>query len=112
MCLVLELAEGGDLKTYLREADSSVLQAKLGALYQISSAVEYLHSKSILHRDLAARNVLLRQANSLSAVMLADFGCKHTDYFSAGPHVLTVVFFPSGSLSEQQSRLLSTREYR
>eukprot|EP00045_Choanoeca_perplexa_P011986 m.129013 g.129013 ORF g.129013 m.129013 type:complete len:1366 (-) comp15840_c0_seq18:35-4132(-) len=74
ICLVLELARGGDLKTYLRQPQQAPVGIKLQVLQQLTSAVAFLHSKKILHRDLAARNVLLRHINSLEAVMLADFG--------------------------------------
>lgn len=75
--LVLELCDGGDLRSFLRgardsagpgvdvEVDVPHLKPSVVALewgcWQVASAMAYLHSKLILHRDLAARNVLVQR---------------------------------------------------
>lgn len=40
-------------------------------IYQISSAIRYIHSKGIIHRDIKAENILLSTKNT---VKISDFG--------------------------------------
>ena len=50
------------------EADAAALVAKM------VSAIDYLHSMNIVHRDLKPENLLLKDANDIAEVKLADFG--------------------------------------
>ncbi|GMT30879.1 hypothetical protein PFISCL1PPCAC_22176 [Pristionchus fissidentatus] len=77
--LVLELAPLGELRQYL-SGNKGALSATTQVLfaYQLSTAVEYLHSNNYVHRDIAARNALVSNAN---CVKLSDFGLSRAlDY--------------------------------
>ena len=77
--LLVELAELGNLRDFLREARAtktrpqqlSVAQMAEFCL-QIASGMAFLESKSIVHRDLAARNVLVGKKLHCK---ISDFGC-------------------------------------
>jgi serine/threonine protein kinase len=74
----MEYAAGGNLRDYLRRQPSQPsLAVMTAALEQLADAVSYVHAQGVVHRDLAARNCLLR-GDGLEAVVLADFGCKHS----------------------------------
>jgi serine/threonine protein kinase len=75
--VVLQLAEGGELKTYLelhnphtsyKHLDKSAL---LTMSHDICSGMLYLESQGWIHGDLACRNVLI---NSVQVCQIADFG--------------------------------------
>jgi len=72
--IITELVTGGELFDKIvelgqySEKDASVLVSKM------VSAIEYLHNINIVHRDLKPENLLLKDAQNLSEVKLADFG--------------------------------------
>ena len=69
--LVLELINGGELFTYLRNVESFTTdQARFYASI-VSSCFEYLHSKNIIFRDLKPENLLIASDGYLK---LTDFG--------------------------------------
>lgn len=74
--IVLELACGGDLMSWLKQEEPSSATAA-SALAQISRALETMHSLSIAHRDIKPENVLLVDRLGFH-LKVADFGCsKH-----------------------------------
>nr|ATU31392.1 insulin receptor [Maruca vitrata] len=98
--VVMELMEGGDLKTYLRshrpDPDGSLpskgtggnpptLQNILQMAIEIADGMAYLSAKKFVHRDLAARNCMV--AGDLT-VKVGDFGMTRdiyeTDYYRKG----------------------------
>ncbi|KAI9222391.1 kinase-like domain-containing protein [Blastocladiella britannica] len=68
---VIELAERGELLSYIRKLGSFDQPATRFYVAEIVTAIEYLHSKGILHRDLKPENILLSKDMH---VKLADFG--------------------------------------
>lgn len=73
--LVLELAEGGDLHTRLKN-NNGPLDEWLSKIYflQIVSAVDYLHSNHVTHRDLKPENILMVSSEKETLCKVTDFG--------------------------------------
>uniref|UniRef100_T1J935 Protein kinase domain-containing protein n=1 Tax=Strigamia maritima TaxID=126957 RepID=T1J935_STRMM len=77
MCLVTELAPGGDLCSYVKaQTDGRLGEAAARPfLKQIVSALVYMHSRGVIHRDLKMENVMLDETKSL--VKIVDFGLSN-----------------------------------
>ena len=75
LCMVMEVAGGGDLDGELRKARKAgapIAEARLlTILAEVGSALHYAHSCRIVHRDMKPANVLLHADGS---TRLADFG--------------------------------------
>ncbi|PHH83749.1 hypothetical protein CDD82_3823 [Ophiocordyceps australis] len=71
-----ELATGGDLWSYLHQHTSVGERALQFIVYQIVSALVFVHSKGVIHRDLKPENILLACSKRTysNRVMLSDFG--------------------------------------
>ena len=79
LCIVMELASGGDLDGELRrhrKAQEHIPEARLlDVLAQVGSALHYAHSCRVIHRDMKPANVLLHADGT---TRLADFGISCT----------------------------------
>jgi len=70
--LVLELCEGGDLFSYVKEYGSLSEEETKTLGLQLIAGVEYLHGQKIMHRDLKLGNILLN--TDKTNIKIADFG--------------------------------------
>lgn len=74
VCLVMELAKGGEVFDRLLECGSLPELEAARLLHQVLDAVQYLHTRGIVHRDLKPENLLFYDNKSNSKVMVTDFG--------------------------------------
>lgn len=77
--LVLPLADQGDLKTYLKDEGNNLTPTqKKKIMYQLLSALNFMHQHNIMNRDVKPANVLVFNSNTETdgtpRVALADFG--------------------------------------
>ncbi|KAK3597818.1 hypothetical protein CHS0354_029377 [Potamilus streckersoni] len=93
--IVLELLEGGDLKTFLRDSrpmnDQRATVTVLDLLrlaIDIAKGCQHLEEKHFIHRDVAARNCLLTTKGPSRMAKIADFGMARdiyrSDYYKKG----------------------------
>lgn len=68
--ILMEYCNEGNLNTRLGEPGITD-DLELQWMRELSSAIEFLHSKGIVHRDLKPQNILL---TSYDSIKLADFG--------------------------------------
>ncbi|GBC11698.2 kinase-like domain-containing protein [Rhizophagus irregularis DAOM 181602=DAOM 197198] len=69
--LVLEYANGGNLRKYLEKNFTSLKwEDKIQMALDITSGLKFLHSKGIIHRDLHSKNILVNDKK----LLIADLG--------------------------------------
>lgn len=75
--IVMELVQGGDFLTFLRNDGPRLKTKELIRMSENAAAgMEYLESKRCIHRDLAARNCLVTEKNVLK---ISDFGMSREE---------------------------------
>jgi serine/threonine protein kinase len=80
LAFVMDFAEGGDLLQYLMEKKPLQLSQIQSYFRQLCSAVQYLHSLSLVHGDIKLENILLTEPEGCMGelayrkVLLSDFG--------------------------------------
>ncbi|XP_064600723.1 ALK tyrosine kinase receptor-like [Liolophura sinensis] len=100
--IILELLEGGDLKTFLRESRRKAdvpcpltVADLLKLALDIANGCKHLEQDHFIHRDIAARNCLLTSKGSGRVAKIADFGMARdiyrADYYKKGGRAMLPV---------------------
>uniref|UniRef100_A0A669DFS6 Serine/threonine-protein kinase DCLK2 n=1 Tax=Oreochromis niloticus TaxID=8128 RepID=A0A669DFS6_ORENI len=73
--LVMELVKGGDLFDAITSSNKYTERDASSMLFNLASAIKYLHSLNIVHRDIKPENLLVYEHNDGSkSLKLGDFG--------------------------------------
>ncbi|MFT4023444.1 MAG: serine/threonine-protein kinase, partial [Flavihumibacter sp.] len=73
--IVMELIEGGDLRSRLKHGNALTIDETLVLAGQLVSALEAIHGKSVVHRDIKPENIMYRLLDDGSIeYLLTDFG--------------------------------------
>ena len=75
--LLLELANGGDLCTRLKNVGHFQEHYTKKIIVMLLDALEYLHRHGVTHRDLKLENCLFKTKDKDSIILLSDFGLAH-----------------------------------
>ncbi|XP_067663721.1 serine/threonine-protein kinase DCLK1-like isoform X2 [Haliotis asinina] len=77
--LVMELVSGGDLFDAISSATKYTERDASGMVYNLASALKYLHSLGIVHRDIKPENLLVcDHPDGSKSLKLGDFGLATT----------------------------------
>ncbi|WP_406286227.1 serine/threonine-protein kinase [Embleya sp. NBC_00896] len=74
LALVMDLIDGPDLRTYLRENGPLPPAAAALTMAQICDALSVTHADGVIHRDLKPANIMLARNGDSLYPMLTDFG--------------------------------------
>lgn len=96
MTLITEWCTGPDLCKYLVSEkhiyyEKSSMQELMSIGYQVSLAISYLHSLSIIHRDIKSANIFLSEIQGSKKngrewiAKLGDFGLAISEYYGFEP---------------------------
>ncbi|KAI8118808.1 Death-associated protein kinase related [Lucilia cuprina] len=90
--LLLELATGGELQTFLdNEECLTEAQARI-CMREVLKALQFLHKRSIVHLDLKPQNILLAGEHIEDGLKLCDFGISRV--VAEGTNVREIVGTP------------------
>lgn len=71
-CMVMEYIDGGNLETLVKKQGGFSEFEAIRYIYQVGSALTYIHKQGILHRDVKPANIMRRIENN--EAVLIDFG--------------------------------------
>ncbi|CAI2730402.1 unnamed protein product [Schistosoma spindalis] len=74
LLIVMEYMRGGELFNKIKENENFTESEAAKIVYQISSAIAYLHERNIAHRDLKPENLLYTSNENGAVLKLTDFG--------------------------------------
>ncbi|CAB5347369.1 unnamed protein product [Rhizophagus irregularis] len=90
--LIMEYADGGDLRKYLKENFPELTWSdKMKTAYQITEGIKFLHRENILHRDLHSGNIVIHQREAKIIDLGIAKSTKTETYIHSG--VLGVVAY-------------------
>lgn len=72
--LVMDLADGGDLRSALRSGDEPTPVETLQIADDVLAALEAMHAVGLVHRDVKPENVMLERADGVLRARLGDMG--------------------------------------
>lgn len=72
--LIMDLINGGELLTRLRDCLTFSQSDVARLMFNLLEALKHMHSKGIMHRDLKPENILLRNKDEIHDIIIADFG--------------------------------------
>lgn len=70
--IIMKYIDGIDLKEYIKKYSPIELKNIISISKDISSVLEYMHSKGIVHRDIKPANVMIQESDNRA--VLTDFG--------------------------------------
>lgn len=71
-CMVMEYIDGGNLESLVKQKGGLEEVEAIRYIYQVGSALSYIHKRGILHRDVKPANIMRRSENN--EAVLIDFG--------------------------------------
>ncbi|BAQ65329.1 serine/threonine-protein kinase [Geminocystis sp. NIES-3709] len=71
-CMVMEYIDGGNLESLVKQKGGFEEVEAIRYIYQVGSALSYIHQRGILHRDVKPANIMRRSQNN--EAVLIDFG--------------------------------------
>ncbi|GES75241.1 kinase-like domain-containing protein [Rhizophagus clarus] len=102
--LILEYANGGNLRQYLKQKNSELTwDDKIKLAYQITEGIKYLQGEKILHRDLHSGNIVIHQGEA----KIIDLGIAKSTETQTNIH--SGVF---GSLPYIDPKILEDHSYK
>ena len=87
MCLVLELASGGEVFERIAHEGAFGEAMAAAVVRQVAEGLQHVHARHIVHADIKPENLLYVSIHKDSEVKLADFGLA---VFCGGSHPATV----------------------
>jgi serine/threonine protein kinase len=107
MCLVLELASGGEV--FERVAQNGAFGEAMAAavVRQLAEGLQHVHARHVIHADIKPENLLYVSTHPDSEVKLADFGLA---VFCGGSHPATVKIC-RGSLSYMAPEIVEKKHW-
>ncbi len=105
-CMAMELIDGIDLYTHLKENGRLSEQKALSMIQQLGDALSCVHKQNLTHRDVKPENIMLRK-RGMEAVLI-DFGLARQANSSGKlmtNSVTGTAFFAPIELAEKRSQL-------
>jgi len=99
-CIVMELVNGRDLQSLLRERGRLGLDETLDILGQVAAALDHAHASGIVHRDIKPANIMIEPSGQ---VKVMDFGIAKVEHEGRRTSTGLIMGTPS-YMSPEQAR--------